>query len=162
MTTMRSSIAALTSVALLAGTSLVFAQPHHDLHHPGPRSAKPGTIALAHRVQEEHKWGEAERKRAEAWRDKYMALKKKTWKKDRAAEEARERKQWGEEMWKHEEVKQEMELDAWRLARIAALLDLSQAEKREDLITKLNELRAREMARHNHMMDGYRTRWGHR
>lgn len=159
MTTMRSSIAALTSVALLASSSLAFAQPHH--HHPA-RSAKPGTIALAHRVQEQHKWGEAEKKRADAWRDRYMALKRRTWKKDRTAEEARERKQWGEEMWKHAEVKAEMELDAWRLARIAALLDLSKAEKRQDLVAKLNELRTAEIARHTHLMDGYRTRWGHR
>jgi hypothetical protein len=170
MTPMRSSIAALTSVALLAGSSLAFAQPHHDSHHPGP-AAHPGPANHAaperraaeenHKAAEQHKWGEAEKKKAEAWRNKYQAEQARTRAQRRAQQIAAERKQWNQAMLGHAEVKREMELDAWRLARIQALRALAVEENRQDLIPRLDALRAREMARHNHLMGGYRTRWGH-
>lgn len=160
MTITRSSIAALTSVALLAGSSLAFARPHrHDLHHPG-RAERP---AEEHQgATEQHKWGELEQKKAEVWRDKYLGKLAGDRAKRRAHQEAQERKHWGQQMWTHAQVKQEMELDAWRLARIAALRALSLNEHRKDLISKLDALRTREVVRHNRLMDGYRTRWGHR
>jgi hypothetical protein len=166
MTMMRSSIAALTSVALLAGTSLAFAQPHRpDPHHPGPM-AHPGPAQRAaaehHEAVEQHKWGEAEKKKAEAWRDKYLVQQARTRARRQAAARAAAEKQWGQQMWGHAEVKREMELDAWRLARIDALRALAAEQQRHDLISKLDELRTLEIARHNHLMDGYRTRWGHR
>lgn len=183
MTLFRSSVAALTAVALLAGSSLAFAEPHHDEHHhrdrdrdqhhrpapppprhPGVRSAPPGTIALAKRVQEEHKWGQAEKRRADAWRKAYLAQRARDRAHRRAEEQAKLKKKWARDkwVWNHAEVKSEMDLDAWRLARIAALIDLATHEKRLDLVARLNDLRAREIARHNHRMDGYRARWGHR
>jgi hypothetical protein len=176
MTKIRSSVAALTAVALLAGTSLAVAQPEH--HHPGPadhhhgppppmhpgvRAANPHTAALAHRAEEQHKWGEAERRRADAWRDAYLRQQAATRAHRRAEEIARARAQWAHDawVWNHAEVKTEMELDSWRLARIEALRALAEKEARLDLIARLDQLRAEEAARHLRRMEYYRSRWGH-